>query len=119
MRTMLKSKIHRARVTLVNLEYEGSISIDRGLLEAADILPFEKVQVLDIHNGARFDTYAIGGGPGEICVNGAAARLASAGDLVIILTDTEVPEETARSHQPRLVHVDEQNRIRELALEGF
>jgi aspartate 1-decarboxylase len=116
---MLKSKIHRARVTQVNLEYEGSITIDRRLLEAADILPFEKVQVLDINNGSRFETYAIEGGPGEICLNGAAARLVSAGDLVIILTYTEVPEEKARSHQPRLVHVDKENRIRELALEGI
>ena len=119
MRTMLKSKIHRARVTQVNLEYEGSISIDRSLLEAADILPFEKVQVLDVSNGARFETYAIEGGPGEICLNGAAARLVTIGDLVIILTYTDVPEEQARSHQPRLVHVDKENRIRELALEGF
>jgi aspartate 1-decarboxylase len=116
---MLKSKIHRARVTQVNLEYEGSISIDRSLLEAADILPFEKVQVLDVSNGARFETYAIEGGPGEICLNGAAARQVAIGDLVIILTYTDVPEEQARSHQPRLVHVDKENRIRELALEGF
>lgn len=119
MRVMLKSKIHRARVTGVNLEYEGSISIDRTLLEAADILPFEKVHVLDINNGARFETYAIEGEVGEICLNGAAARLVALGDLVIILTYTEVPEEKARSHQPRLVHVDAENRIRELALEGF
>lgn len=119
MRIMLKSKIHRARVTGADLNYEGSISIDRTLLEMADILPFEKVQVLNVNNGARFETYAIQGGPGEICLNGAAARLAMPGDLVIIITYTEVAEEQARSHRPRVVHVDQENRIREPVLEGF
>jgi len=111
MRTMLKSKIHRARVTGVNVDYEGSISVDRQLLEAADILPFEKVQVLDVNNGARFETYAIEGGPGEVAVNGAAARLVAPGDTVIVLSYLVLSEAEARQHQPRLVYVDSQNRF--------
>lgn len=113
MRTMLKSKIHRARVTRSNVDYEGSITIDRTLLEEADILPYEQVEVVNINNGARFCTYAIKGIPdnGEICVNGAAARLASVGDTVIILCYRHVPEEEAQHHTPRLVYVDSQNRI--------
>jgi len=113
MRTMLKGKIHRARVTEVNLEYEGSITIDGLLMEAADILPYEMVHVLDINNGARFETYAIEGGrgSGEICINGAAARLVSVGDKVIILSYSVVAEEEAKSNQPKLVYVDERNAI--------
>lgn len=110
MRIMLKSKIHRARVTRANLNYEGSITIDRELMEAADILPYEKVQVLDINNGARLETYAIEGGPGEICINGAAARLIAEGDLVIILSYRLVPEEEASRHLTKLVYVDSENR---------
>lgn len=108
-RTMLKSKIHRATVTECNLAYEGSITIDRALLEEADILPFEQVQVLDINNGSRLTTYAIEGGPGEICLNGAAARLVNTGDLVIILSYTTVDATEARDYQPTLVHVDASN----------
>ena len=108
-RTMLKSKIHRATVTECNLAYEGSITVDRALLEEADILPFEQVQVLDIDNGSRLTTYAIEGGPGEICLNGAAARLVSIGDLVIILSYTTVDAEEARDYKPTLVHVDANN----------
>ena len=108
-RTMLKSKIHRATVTECNLAYEGSITVDRALLEEADILPFEQVQVLDIDNGSRLTTYAIEGGPGEICLNGAAARLVSVGDLVIILSYTSVDAEEARDYKPTLVHVDANN----------
>ena len=113
MRTMLRGKIHRARVTEVNLNYEGSITIDRLLMEAADILPYEMVHVLDIDNGARFQTYAIEGEPGsgEICINGAAARLVSKGDIVIILAYMAVADEEARAIQPRLVYVDEHNAI--------
>ena len=113
MRTMLRGKIHRARVTEVNLDYEGSITIDRLLMEAADILPYEMVHVLDIDNGARFQTYAIEGEPGsgEICINGAAARLVSEGDTVIILAYTGVADEEARTVHPRLVYVDEHNAI--------
>lgn len=113
MRTMLKSKIHRAKVTQVNIDYEGSITIDQLLMQAADILPYERVEVLNIHNGARFDTYAIPGeeGSGVICLNGAAARLASKDDLVIILTYCQVPESEVTTVIPRLVYVDSRNRI--------
>jgi aspartate 1-decarboxylase len=113
MRTMLKSKIHRARVTDANIDYEGSISIDRTLMAAADIVPYEQVQVLNVNNGARFSTYAIEGkaGRGEICLNGAAARLAVKGDLVIILTYTSIPEEETRGYRPRIVHVNEKNQM--------
>ena len=113
MRTMLKGKIHRARVTEVNLDYEGSITIDRVLMEAADILPYEMVHVLNIDNGARFQTYAIEGEPGsgEVCINGAAARLVSEGDTVIILAYMGVADEEARAVHPRLVYVDERNAI--------
>ncbi|MBA7593536.1 Aspartate 1-decarboxylase [subsurface metagenome] len=113
MRTVLKSKIHRARVTDANLDYEGSISIDRLLMEAADILPYEMVHVLNVNNGARLQTYAIEGekGSGEICINGPAARLVSRGDTVIILSYAVVGDEEARSIEPKLVYVNEQNAI--------
>jgi len=113
MRTMLRGKIHRARVTEVNLNYEGSITIDRLLMEAADILPYEMVHVLDIDNGARFQTYAIVGEPGsgEVCINGAAARLVSEGDTVIILAYAGVADDEARAVRPKLVYVDERNAI--------
>ncbi|MBI4331551.1 MAG: aspartate 1-decarboxylase [Chloroflexi bacterium] len=113
MREMLKSKIHRARVTSVNVDYEGSISIDRELMEAADIFPFEKVHVLDVENGSRFETYAIEAekGSGTIMVNGAAARLVASGDTVIILSYATLSEEEARSHTPALVYVDAGNSI--------
>ena len=113
MRIMLKSKIHRARVTGANVDYEGSITIDRQLMEAADILPYEQVQVLNVNNAARFTTYAIAGEPGqgEICLNGAAARLAAQGDIVIILTYCNVEEEQARHYHPRVVLVNAQNAI--------
>ncbi|MFA5065600.1 MAG: aspartate 1-decarboxylase [Dehalococcoidia bacterium] len=112
-RTMLKSKIHRARVTDCNIDYEGSITIDSDLLKAADILPYEKVEILDINNGARFSTYAIEGEPGsgDICLNGAAARMVCLDDLVIILTYHEVPSDEAEKVKPRLVYVDRCNRI--------
>jgi aspartate 1-decarboxylase len=113
MRTMLKSKIHRARVTQCNVDYEGSITIDKDLMEAADLLQFEKVEVLNINNSARFHTYAIEGqrGSGEICLNGAAARLVAKGDIVIILSYHLVAEDEAATSSPRLVYVDSQNRI--------
>jgi aspartate 1-decarboxylase len=113
MRTMLKSKIHRARITDANIDYEGSITIDSRLMAAADIIPYEQVHVLNVNNGARFSTYAIEGkaGSGEVCLNGAAARLAVRGDLVIILTYTTIPDEEARDYRPKIVHVDEKNRI--------
>lgn len=111
MRIMLKSKIHRAHVTNANIDYEGSITIDKKLMEEADILPYEQVQVLNINNGARFSTYAIEGRQGEICLNGAAARLAVKGDIVIILSYCHVGEEEARNLIPSLVYVDAQNTI--------
>lgn len=113
MRVMLKSKIHRARVTDANINYEGSITIDRKLMEAADILPFEQVHVLDINNGARFTTYAIEGEQGEICLNGAAARMVVKGDLVIILSYCHVDDSKARHFMPQLVYVNEKNAITE------
>ena len=113
MRVMLKSKIHRATVTDANINYEGSITIDPKLMQAADILPHEQVHVLNINNGARFTTYAIEGeyGRGDICLNGAAARLAVKGDLVIIITYTNVEEDALRSYEPRIVHVNARNEI--------
>ncbi len=113
MRTMLKSKIHRATVTDANIAYEGSITIDRNLMEAADILPYEKVAVLDVDNGARLETYTIEGEPGsgQICINGAAARLVTKGDRVIILTYTTATEAEALSWDPKLVFVNAKNEI--------
>jgi len=111
-RTLLKSKIHRARVTDANLNYEGSLTIDADLMEAADILPYEQVKVYNIHNGARFDTYAIAGpaGKGQICLNGAAARLGAPGDLIIIATYADYDQAEAAEHEPVVVVVDSQNR---------
>ena len=113
MRTMLKSKIHRARVTDVNVAYEGSVTIDETLMKAADILPYERVEVLNINNGARFSTYAIEGekDSGQICINGAAARLAAKDDIVIILTYHDLLEEEAAKALPNLVYVDSSNKL--------
>ena len=113
MRTMLKGKIQRARVIQVNVDYEGSITIDKSLMEASDILPYEQVEVLNINNGARFNTYAIEAEPGSgtICINGAAARLAAKGDIVIILSYCHVPDDEAINVIPKMVYVDENNRI--------
>ena len=111
MRMMMKGKIHRARVTEANLEYEGSITIDRTLMEEADILPYEQVHVLDVTNGARLETYAIEGGPGEICINGAAAHLVNEGDTVIIIAYELATDEKARDYHPRKVFVNERNEI--------
>lgn len=115
-RTMMKSKIHRAVLTSANLNYVGSITIDQELMEAADILPYEKVQVVNNNNGARFETYAIPGdsGSGEICLNGAAARRGQPGDVVIIISYVQVDDEEARRHNPRVVFVDGYNRIQEV-----
>jgi len=113
MRIMLKSKIHRARVTQVDLDYEGSITIDRALMGASDILPFERVEVLNVNNGARFGTYAIEGeaNSGIIGINGAAARLVAKGDIVLILSYCQVPDDEAINITPSIVRVDSQNRI--------
>jgi len=111
--TAFKSKIHRARVTEADLNYEGSVTVDADLLDAADILVHEQVQVLNVMNGERFDTYAIRGprGSGMIRLNGPAARLAHVGDLVIILSYAEMEREELLRHTPRVVLVDERNRI--------
>ena len=115
MRVMLKGKIHRAHVTEVNIDYEGSIAIDKKLMEEADILPYEQVQVLNINNGARFETYAIEAEPdsGEIGIQGAAARLATKGDIVIILAYCHVEDDEAHNIIPKLVYVDDKNVITE------
>jgi len=114
MRTMLKSKIHRARVTQVNLDYEGSITIDRTLMEAADLYQYERVDVLNVNNGARFSTYVIEGEPGSgiIGLNGAAARMAVVNDLVIIVSYRTMSDEEARVSKPLVVQVDARNCIR-------
>ncbi len=116
-RVMLKSKIHRATVTDANLDYEGSVAIDTELMEAAGIYPFEQVQIYNIANGNRLTTYAIEGerGSGTISINGAAAHLASTGDLVIIASFVSLEEEEAREHKPVLVYVDGENAIREVS----
>lgn len=112
-RTMLKSKIHRATITASDLNYVGSISIDPDLLEAADILPHEQVHVVDVDNGARFETYTLVGerGSGVIQVNGAAARLVHAGDTVIVISYADYSREDLASYEPVVVHVDRSNVI--------
>lgn len=108
-RRMLKSKIHRATITGADLHYVGSISIDPALLAAADIKAHEQVAVLDIDNGARIETYALEGDPGEVCVNGAAARLVGVGDRVIILTYADFEDAELDAYEPIVVHVDTSN----------
>ena len=115
-RTMMKSKIHRATVTQADLHYVGSITIDADLLDAADLLPGERVDIVDVTNGARLTTYTIAGerGSGVLGINGAAARLVSTGDLVIVIGYGLMDDAEARSFRPRVVHVDGRNRIVEL-----
>jgi aspartate 1-decarboxylase len=108
-RRMMKSKIHRATVTDANLNYVGSISLDTDLMRLADILEWEQVAVLDIDNGARFETYAIAGEPGQVCLNGAAARLVHPGDKVIIITYADYEDAELDGFQPAIVHVDAGN----------
>lgn len=108
-RRMMKSKIHRARVTDAHLDYVGSISLDPELMRLADIMVGEQVHVVDIDNGARFETYAIEGRTGDVCLNGAAARLVHPGDKVIIITYADFDEAELLKYQPRVVHVDEDN----------
>src|SRR5688572_24559277 len=112
-RNMLKSKIHRAQVTDANLHYEGSITIDKELMDAANMIEYEMVYVLNVNTGARFETYAIEGpgGSGTICINGAAARLASRGDVVIILTYSPMEDQDAQVHKPTKVYVNPCNQI--------
>ncbi len=113
-RRMMKSKIHRATVTGANLHYVGSVSIDTELLALADILPYEQVTILNIDNGARFETYAIEGERGQICLNGAAARLVQPGDKVIIITYGDYADVELDDYAPSVVHVDTANRPVEL-----
>src|SRR5260370_19857791 len=117
-RTMLKSKIHRATVTDSDLHYVGSITIDPELLEAADIKEFEQVAVVDVNNGARFETYTIAGerGSGDMKVNGAAARLVHRGDTIIVISYAQYHEADLRNYEPRVVHVNSDNEI--LAVDG-
>ena len=116
LRTMLKSKIHRATVTQADLHYVGSVTIDEDLLDAADLLPGEKVAIVDVTNGARLETYAIPGtrGSGVIGINGAAAHLVHPGDLVILIAYGQFDDALAREYQPRVVHVDAANQVIEL-----
>jgi aspartate 1-decarboxylase len=114
-RSMLKSKIHRATVTHADVDYEGSLTLDTHLLEAADILPFEEVHVWNVTRGTRLRTYAMAAeaGSGVVCVNGAAAHLAQPGDLVIVATFTQLDDAAAGAHKPRIVLVGPDNRIRD------
>ncbi|MFC5603280.1 aspartate 1-decarboxylase [Sporosarcina koreensis] len=118
-RMMMNSKLHRATVTEANLNYVGSVTIDSDLLDAAGMLPNEKVHIVNNNNGARFETYIIAGerGSGVICVNGAAARLVQKGDIVIIISYVYVTEEEARTHQPTVLLMDEQNGIKDIIKE--
>lgn len=115
-RTMMNGKIHRARVTEANLNYVGSITIDADILDSVGMAANEKVQVVNNHNGARFETYIIPGerGSGVVCLNGAAARLVQVGDIVIIISYVLVPEEKVASHQPKVAIMDENNQIKEI-----
>lgn len=112
-RTMMKSKIHRATVTDADLNYVGSITIDRELMEAADLLEYEQVAVVNVNNGARFETYVIAGEPGSgvMCLNGAAARLAHPGDKIIVISYGSYDQQELASYEPTIVHVDGDNRI--------
>lgn len=112
-RFMFKSKIHRAVITQAELYYQGSLTIDEELMEAADLLPYEKVSVVNVNNGERFETYVITGerGSGVICLNGAAARKGSVGDEVIIISYASMTSEEARTYKPAIVMVDKRNRI--------
>ncbi|BCO09150.1 aspartate 1-decarboxylase [Desulfolithobacter dissulfuricans] len=114
-RTLLKAKIHRATITEADLEYEGSLTIDRELMDAAGIVPFERVKVYNINNGERFDTYAIEGAPGSgvIGLNGAAARKGLVGDLIIIVTYVQVDEQELDGFRPVILLLDEQNKIKD------
>lgn len=115
--TMLKGKIHRAVVRQAELNYVGSITVDPELMEAAGIFEYEKVQIVDVENGSRFETYTIAGEPGSgmICLNGAAARMVQTGDHVIIMSYCEMSPEEAKGHKPYVVFVDEENQIKKVA----
>jgi len=112
-RSLLKSKIHRANVTEADLDYEGSLTVDKNLMEAADLLPYEEVNIFNITNGHRFSTYVIEGerGSNTVCVNGAAAHLAREGDCLIVASFSYYDEDECKSHVPRLIYVNEENEI--------
>jgi len=118
-RTMMKSKIHRATVTGADLNYVGSITLDPALMELADLMENEQVHVLDIDNGARFETYVITGGPGDVVLNGAAARLVHPGDRVIVVSYAQYDEAELESYAPRVVHVDSRNRPTDAAFQAL
>ena len=111
LRTMMKSKIHRATVTGADVDYVGSITLDPELMRLADLQEFEQVHVLDIDNGARFETYAMRGAPGDVILNGAAARLVEPGDKVIVITYAQYDEVELAAYAPHIVHVDAENRV--------
>ena len=115
-RIMFRSKIHRATVTMAELYYEGSITVDKDLLKAADILPYEKVQVVNLNTGARLETYTLDGpaGSGMICLNGPAARLGTVGDEIIIITYAQMNDDEAKKHKPKIVLVDKNNRVNKI-----
>ena len=112
-REMLRAKVHRITVTAANVAYEGSLTLDAGLMEACDMVPFERIEVYDVDGGSRFATYLIEGprGSGVCCVNGAAARLTAVGHKLIVASYTSIPEAEVRGHRPRIVLVDENNRM--------
>ena len=114
LRVLMKSKIHGATVTEANLRYTGSITIDKNLLKASDICPFERVQIVHLHNGSRVETYVLEGpaGSGTICMNGAAARWAEVGDKVIIISYTLLTNREIKKHKPKVIFVDERNRVK-------
>lgn len=116
-RIMLKSKIHRAVITEANLNYEGSFTIDLDILEAADILPYEKVSIVNINNGERIETYTIPGerGKKDFCLNGAAARKGAPGDVVIVISYGNYPDEELKSYKPKIVLVDKENNIKKIS----
>lgn len=116
---MFKSKIHRATITQAELYYEGSLTVDAELMKAADLLEYEKISVVNVNNGERFETYLIPGpaGSGVICLNGAAARKGAVGDEVILISYASMSEEEARMHRPTVVHVDKRNRVVETSHE--
>ena len=118
---MLKGKIHRATVTMANLDYMGSLTLDEDLMDAAGLKEYEKIQVLDVTNGNRIETYIIRGerGSGQVCINGAAAHLIHEGDIVIIISYCKLSDEESQFHQPIIVHVDVDNRVLSKSTEEF
>ncbi len=120
-RFMCKSKIHSATVTEANLQYKGSITIDESLMESADLLPYEKVQIVNLNNGSRVETYVISGkrGSGTVCMNGAAARWAQPDDKVIIISYAMMEETAAKKHRPKVVFVDQRNAVQKIQSEIF